>query len=153
MADHLRYAPFTAGETITKQGAVAHWLYILKTGTADIRTNIEGQTKIVAKLTAPTFFGEMGMMTGEPRTADVVATSEVECFRLDKEGFQKIIEERPEVATEMSENMAERRVELMAVREGLDEDAKKAAKAREKAQIFGKIQDFFGLGRATNVPR
>ena len=152
LADRLRYAPFTAGETITKQGAVAHWLYILAAGTADIRATVEGVTKTIAKLNAPAFFGEMGMMTGEPRSADVVATAEVECFRLDKAGFQNIIEERPEIASEMSKTLAERRVELMSMREGLDAEAKRAREAAERQAILGKIQDFFGLRSSSISP-
>jgi small-conductance mechanosensitive channel/CRP-like cAMP-binding protein len=146
LADRLHYAPFTAGETMTKQGAVAHFLYVITRGAAEIRTTVEGQSKLVSTLHAPSFFGEMGLMTGEPRQADVIATQDVECFRLEKEGFQKIIEERPEIARGMSEKMARRRVELIAVREALDEQAKRAREASEQERILQRIQDFFGLG-------
>jgi small-conductance mechanosensitive channel/CRP-like cAMP-binding protein len=152
IVDRLKYAPFTAGETITKQGSVAHWLYILAAGTAEIRARIEGVTKTVATLEAPSFFGEMGLMTGEPRTADVVAMGEVECFRLDKEAFEKIIKDRPEMARELSTTLAERRVELIAAREGLDAEAKRKRADDERTRILGKIQDFFGLGR-NSLPR
>src|SRR5256886_3397506 len=37
IADHLKYAPFVAEETITRQGAVAHFLYILCSGKVEIR--------------------------------------------------------------------------------------------------------------------
>jgi small-conductance mechanosensitive channel/CRP-like cAMP-binding protein len=147
VADHLVYAPFAPGEIITRQGAVAHWLYVLVSGKAEIMTRVDGgPPKHVAHLDAPTFFGEMGLMTGEPRMADVVARSEVECYRLGKEGFQKILEERPEIATELSKTLARRRVELLAVREGLDSEQKKRREEAEAARILGKIQDFFGLG-------
>ena len=42
VADRLKYAPFAPGETITKQGAVAHWLYIIVAGIAEVRVNIDG---------------------------------------------------------------------------------------------------------------
>jgi CRP-like cAMP-binding protein len=151
LSDHLRYAPFTAGETMTKQGAVAHWLYIIIKGTADVRATVDGASKTVAHLEAPAFFGEMGMMTGEKRTADVVATSEVECYRLDKEGFQAILKNRPEVAEQMSDVLAVRRVGLDAVREGLDAEARRAREEAMKTQILLKIEDFFGL-RSTSIP-
>ena len=142
----LRAAPFTAGETITKQGAVAHWLYILASGSAEVRMSVDGApAKLVAKLEGPDFFGEMGMMTGEPRAADVVATTDVDCYRLDREGFEKIITDRPEIAREMSEHLAKRRVELIAVREGLDADAKHLRESVEQERILGRIQTFFGL--------
>ena len=147
IADHLVFAPFAPGETMTRQGAVAHWLYIIVSGRAEILTRIDGgPPKHVATLEGPSFFGEMGLMTGEPRAADVVALSEVDCYRLDKEGFEKIIQERPEIAGEMSKTLAKRRVELLAVREGLDADQKRRREETEAARILERIQDFFGLG-------
>jgi CRP-like cAMP-binding protein len=150
LSNHLTYAPFTAGETMTRQGAVAHWLYILTSGKADVRTRTammggEEKEARVNIIEAPGFFGEMGLMTGAPRTADVIALTDVECYRLDKEAFRKIITDRPEVVEEMSKMLAERRVNLTAVQEGLDEDAKKARQATEQAAIFGRIRNFFGL--------
>ncbi|MEO7111286.1 MAG: mechanosensitive ion channel family protein [Polyangiaceae bacterium] len=145
LANHLLFAPFTAGETITREGAVAHWLYILREGKARICVNVDGVLKMINELQSPDFFGEMGMMTGEPRSASVVAVTDVECFRLDKAGFQKIITERPEIAAKISETLAQRRVDLIATREGLDADAKKARQKSEQERILQRIQSFFGL--------
>jgi CRP-like cAMP-binding protein len=147
LAAHARYAPFTAGELMTRQGAVAHWLYIMTSGKADIRVNVENEPpKTIATLTAPAFFGEMGMMTGEPRANDVVALTDIECYRLDKEGFQKIVIDRPELAHLFSQTLAARKVELLAARDGLDAEAKRSRQASEQARILERIQTFFGLG-------
>jgi CRP-like cAMP-binding protein len=151
VASHLRYAPFVAGETCTKQGAVAHWLYILCAGTVEIRRHVEGSTltKTVATIEGPDFFGEFGLMTGEPRTADVVAMTDVECYRLDKTGLQRVLEERPEAAEHFSKTLARRRVELVAAAQGLDDEAKRRAMASEEGHILDRIQEFFGLERTT----
>jgi small-conductance mechanosensitive channel/CRP-like cAMP-binding protein len=146
LAAHARYAPFTAGEIMTRQGAVAHWLYIMTTGRAEVRVCIQGEApRTIATLVAPAFFGEMGLMTGEPRANDVVAITDVECYRLDKEGFQKIVVDRPSLAHVFSETLATRRVELLAARDGLDADAKRSKRATEQARILERIQNFFGL--------
>ena len=146
LADHMRYAPFAAGEIMTRQGAVAHWLYILTAGKADVRVCIDkAPPRSIATITAPGFFGEMGLMTGEPRANDVVAITDVECYRLDKDGFQKILQERPEIAEEMSHTLAERRVELIAARDHLDEAAMSSRQISEQERILRKIKDFFGL--------
>jgi small-conductance mechanosensitive channel/CRP-like cAMP-binding protein len=154
IAGHLTYAPFTAGETCTKQGAVAHWLYILCSGKVDIRRHTGDESspaKSVAMIDAPNFFGEMGLMTGEPRTADVVAVTDVECYRLDKPGLQRILEERPEAAEQFSGTLARRRVELAAALEDLDAAAKSARIESEQLRILDKIQGFFGLARTTRA--
>ena len=149
LADHLVYAPFAKGETITRQGAVAHWLYILVGGRAEIRFKAEADDKprLVATLTGPALFGEMGLMTGEPRTADVVAVTDVECYRLDKAGFERIIRDRPEIAAAMSKTMAKRRIELGAVRDGVPVESRRGDELGESDRILGRIRDFFGLER------
>lgn len=146
LADGLTYAPFLDGEVITRQGAVAHYLYILTSGRADIRTRIEGgPTKTVATLSAPDFFGEMGMITGEPRTADVVAVTDVECYRLDKATFEQVLLARPHIAVELSEKLAARRAELAGVRENLDAAARRAREESERQRILVGIRSFFGV--------
>jgi small-conductance mechanosensitive channel len=152
-AMHLRYAPFTAGETITKQGAVAHWLYVLTSGKVEIRRHLEQDAppKTVAQIEAPSFFGEMGLMTGEPRSADVVAMTDVECYRLDKEGLQKVLEDRPDAAHQFSETLAKRRIDLQVALGDLDEEARKDRMKNEQSDILDKIQVFFGLGRTTRA--
>lgn len=145
IAEGLRYALFAPGEAMTRQGAVAHWLYVVVDGKAEVRVSVEGEEKTIATITAPGFFGEMGLMTGEPRTATVVAVTEVECYRLDKAAFHRIITERPELAREISELLARRRVELHAVRNGLDAVAKAKHLAAENVRILATVQRFFGL--------
>jgi small-conductance mechanosensitive channel len=151
VADHLRYAPFTAGETITKQGAQAHFLYILCTGEVEVRRHGDGSlpVRVVAHIVAPGFFGEMGLLTGEPRGADVVALTDIECYRLDKEGLERILHERPEIAEELSHTVAKRQVEMWNIRDDLDAQARAASMATAQVHILGKIQAFFGLARTS----
>ncbi|MFT3769242.1 MAG: mechanosensitive ion channel family protein [Minicystis sp.] len=153
VAGRLLYALFAPGETITKQGAVAHWLYIIVSGIAEVRIRIDGTDRAVAKIQAPGFVGEMGLMTGEPRTATVVALTEVECYRLDKEAFNKIMADRPEIAKEISSVLAARNVELQAVREDLDADAKQKALEAEHRRMLGTIRRFFALEEDDGTPR
>jgi small-conductance mechanosensitive channel len=153
LVDHLEVAPYVAGETITRQGAVAHWLYILRSGKAEVRRHLDESalTKTVATIEAPGFFGEMGMLTGAPRRADVIAITDVECYRLDKTGFERILHERPEIAEEISRTLTKRDTELVAVLEGLDEDAAKARMAHAENHMLERIQEFFGLERTTRA--
>jgi len=153
LAEGMSHVIYTANEIITRQGAVAHWLYVLTSGKVQIRANVDpdgdgplpSQAKIVATLDAPDFFGEMGLMTGEPRTADVVAATAVECFRLGKDTFQHVVVERPEMANELSETLASRRVNLIAKRDGLDPDARLSRHTTERERILEGIKGFFGL--------
>ncbi len=147
LAGSLRTAAFACGETITRQGAVAHWLYIILRGTAEVRVAAEkgGPSQTLATLGPGNFFGEMGLLTGDPRSATVVAQTDVCCYRLDKEGFLAILKQRPEVAAEISRLLATRKAELDAVREGLDQAAARQRAQRTQADILDRIRSFFGL--------
>jgi CRP-like cAMP-binding protein len=146
IADSLKYAPFGNGETLTKQGNVAHWLYIIVSGEVSVRVNVDGgDEREVSRLHGPAFVGEMGLLTGEPRTATIVACSDVECYRLDKTAFQTILQQRPALAGKVAEILTRRKVELEAVREGLSAAAKERRVTESSAQVLAGIRDFFGL--------
>jgi len=146
LATTAHLAPFSGGEVITRQGAVAHWLYVLVKGRAAVRVaSGDGEDRQVAILEAPSFFGEMAVMTGQPREATVIAQGDVECLRVDRSDFQGILRSRPELAHEISEVLARRRVELVAVREGLDSDAKNQRVTSESRRILSAIRSFFAL--------
>lgn len=147
LASGLKPAIYAPTEVITRQGSKAHWLYILSKGTVQVRTAAarESTVKIIATISAPNVFGEMGLMTGEARTADVVALNDVECFRLDRHTFEAVLSARPEMAEALSTQLAQRRVELESRRDGLDAAATSDRMARERDRILGGIKSFFGL--------
>jgi small-conductance mechanosensitive channel/CRP-like cAMP-binding protein len=146
LARSLRYAPFTKNEVMTKQGAEAHWLYMIIEGEASVRVAVDGGgEREVARLKPGSFFGEMSLMTGERRSATVIAVGDVECYRLDKTAFQEIIRAHPEMAEFVAETLAKRRVELIAVKEGLDAAARERRMAAAKHDLLGRIRGFFGL--------
>jgi CRP-like cAMP-binding protein len=87
----------------------------------------------------------MGLMTGAPRTADVVAASDIECYRLDKEGFAKVVTGRPETVKQLSETLARRRMATINADEQLDAGAQSVRQAQEQAAILSRIETFFGL--------
>ena len=146
VAHHMRYTPFTRGEMMTRQGAEAHWLYIIEDGTACVRVSDGTTEREVARLSRANFFGEMSLLTGEPRSATVVAEGDVECFRLDKAEFQLVLSRRPELAQELAKLLAQRRVGLTAAREGLDADTARMRRESAERDIFQRIRRFFALG-------
>jgi len=143
MASHLVHAPFLAGDTMTRQGAVAHWLYLVISGDADVWSEEpDGSRSHIATLHGGNVFGEMGMMTGDPRRATVTARSDVVCYRLDKAGLQEILQARPDIAAEISHVLAQRNAELEAARAV---QGHPLSRATVPADLLGRIRNFFGL--------
>lgn len=153
LAGALRYAPFAAGETMTKQGAKAHWLYIVATGETSVQVDIDGEgQKEVARLKAGDFFGERSLLTGEPRSATVVAVTRVECWRLDRAAFQELLTRRPEIAEEVAEVLAARETELARARENLGAEAATRRAAETKTDLVDKIRRFFRIDASEPPP-
>ena len=75
----------------------------------------------------------------------MVALTDVECYRLDKEAFHDILQQRPEIADDISMLLAKRRVELEADREGLNEEAKRKRMRYHQNDLLRRIKNFFTL--------
>lgn len=146
IAEKLKYAPFAKGDIITRQGAIAHWLYMLIDGEADVFLETPGQEKRkLSRLHPGNFFGEMGLMTGAPRTATVIAATDVECYQLDKASFQDVLQHRPELADEISKILVSRRYGLDSMQQVVDDDTRVTQMAQQHQDILSRIYDFFGL--------
>ncbi|MGV3754951.1 MAG: cyclic nucleotide-binding domain-containing protein [Verrucomicrobiota bacterium] len=147
LAEHMRTAPFTKGEAITRQGSDAHWLYILTKGSAEVDIQVDGAARrAIATLREGDFFGEMSLMTGAKRSATIIAREDSECYRLDKEAFHEILHQRPELAEQISHILAHRQVGLETAREGLDAEARQTRVNHAQGDILARIKDFFSLG-------
>lgn len=149
LAERLTVAPFAAGESMTRQGAAAHFLYVITKGSGEVFVSVDGGLrKTVANLSAGDFFGEIGMMTGGIRNATVLALEPTECYRLDKEAFQDILKNRPEIAEHISHVIARRSVELEAVRDNLSAEARARRLQPAQQDIIARMASLFGFGDA-----
>jgi small-conductance mechanosensitive channel/CRP-like cAMP-binding protein len=148
VAGALEYVPYTNGEPIIEQGGSVDHLFVLTRGAVEVRVTVDGVTRPVTTIAAPSFFGEMGMLTGEPRRASVVAQGDVECWALDRDGFRHILHARPEIADGISHALAERLAENAAAREGLTEEARRLRVAAEQKTLMGRIHSFFDVVEA-----
>ncbi len=148
LAKQLVYAPFAAGETVTHEGARDDGLYMIVRGDAVVCIGAgptgPGSGREVARLQAGQFFGEMSLMTGEARTASVVAASNLVCYRVDKPAFQRILRDTPSVADQIAEVLVARRASLTAARDEREE-VKRDRADTAKHDLLGRIRGFFGI--------
>jgi len=118
IAERMQYAPYARGDIITKQGGQAHWLYILAFGEAEVLYEPpSGPPQAIGALRAGEFFGEMALLSGEARSATVVAKTDVECYRLDRASFQELLATRPEIVEEVARIAGARKPDLEQARE------------------------------------
>jgi CRP-like cAMP-binding protein len=134
---------FGAGETIVRQGDQGDSLYMIRSGIVEVlATARDGQQVHIRDLVCPAFFGEMALMTAEPRTATVRARTDAELLQLNRDGFVELFKVHPEAAAQMGEvialRMAETRELLAAAPKG--DDARNRAK-----RLLDKMRSVFNL--------
>jgi small-conductance mechanosensitive channel/CRP-like cAMP-binding protein len=143
LAAGLTYAPFARGEMLTRAGSAAHHLYVICSGTVSVRAPAGDGEHEVAQLKAGEFFGEMSLLTGAPRSATIVALTDVECYRLDAEAFRTLLERRSDLAETVASALAERRNGLTANRDKQTDG--RALGAVTERDLLDRIRRFFSL--------
>lgn len=93
---------FDPGETVFSQGERGDAFYILYDGSVEVRVKtFLFFSRAVAVLGAGSFFGEMALLSDEPRNASILAQEETRLFVLLSRDFQYVLKQNPEFAEEM----------------------------------------------------
>lgn len=132
MADAARIHVYSNGETIIRREDSGDSMFIVHDGTVSVRVD----QKEVARLGAGEMFGEMALLTGEARTADVVALGEVVAVEIAKDALGPVLQQHSELARSISSRVSERRGSL---------DSLRNARREEEETILSKIRSYFGL--------
>lgn len=91
-------------EVLCREGETGDYFYVIGVGEADV---YKGNTWI-SRLHSGDIFGEMSLLTGEPRSATVVAATAMELYRLDQANFSDVITQSPYLALALSRTLARR---------------------------------------------
>ena len=106
-----RVLRFGRGEEIIQQGEDGCSMFVILEGGAEVLVKSGGQTLRVAELRAGEAFGEMCLLTGEKRSASVVARADCEVWEIDRSVLAPLLQENAQLAKELSELLAHRKVE------------------------------------------
>ena len=132
---------FANQEHVLKQGAAGDSMFVLVRGTVDVRIAMNGATKSVAKLGAGDCVGEMSLLTGDPRTATVVAEGEVEAVEIGKAIFGAFVRSNPAVIEQLGELLTQR--QLANAKHAAEGAAATAEQVRNG--MLQKLRAFFAL--------
>ena len=132
---------YARGESVVRAGEAGHELFIVVSGNVKVQIQQRGVPIEVAQLGPGEFFGEMSLLTGEPRAATVIATEETEVVVVDHGAFQAAIERDPAVLAQISQELARRQAELS---ERLASGGS-AYPAETAPLLLARIRRFFGV--------
>ncbi|GEP12622.1 patatin-like phospholipase family protein [Methylobacterium gnaphalii] len=98
------------GWPVFEQGEEGDALYTLVSGAVGIssRQTDTGETRHLARLAPPKVFGEMALLSAEPRSATAIALRDSHLLRLSRTAFEEVIEKHPRTLLYFSRLLAER---------------------------------------------
>jgi CRP-like cAMP-binding protein len=105
----LEDATYQSGEYLTRLGDAGDRLFIIETGEVEIRSRTEtGEPRLLATSGSGEVLGEMSLLTEEPRTADLVALTDVTAKYLPVTVFENLASEFPVISRVLTQLLAER---------------------------------------------
>jgi small-conductance mechanosensitive channel/CRP-like cAMP-binding protein len=136
-----RYAP---GEIIVREGDRSSSMFLIASGRVGVSlAGAGGDSKVVAELEAGTSFGEMSLLTGEPRAATVRALTETVLVEIQKETLQPILADNPSLCEAIERVIDERRQD--AERAVAAERLAAMDAAGSRSPLSERIARFFGV--------
>ena len=104
----LRPRRFAAREVIVAQGDIGDSLFVIQHGVAQVAVERDGVTKPLARLRRGDVVGEMSLVTGERRSASVVASVPTEVLELRREEFTSVLARHPTLLVNLSRILSRR---------------------------------------------
>lgn len=149
LAERIEYLPFAEGDIVFREGDDDHSLYIISEGTALFSiVHDDGGASQVATRGPGEYFGELGLMTGAPRSATVTAGTAMECFKISKEVFSEILKSRESIIGEISRIMETRQKSLEEMRHKEALPRNSIPKGHSAGELVVLIRNFFGFGNS-----
>lgn len=135
---------YATGETVVRQGEAGASMFVVYSG--QVKVTIEPGNREVARTDPGGFFGEMSLLTGDPRTATVSATCDSVLLEIPADGFRQIALAQPAVVEAVG-------IAVVARRAGLDQAKAEAAlldaSLREQSRsLISRVRRFLRLPSA-----
>jgi CRP-like cAMP-binding protein len=108
VSSRLKAARFRQGEAVVREGEPGEEMYFLESGRVQIVRGHGAEATVLDELGAGDLFGEMALLTGSPRSATVIAVSEVNVWALSRADFDQLVGVYPHLALALSRLLSER---------------------------------------------
>jgi small-conductance mechanosensitive channel len=138
IAQRAKERTFGAGEAIIVEGREGDTFYVVVQGSVVVRAGTPPAE--LARLGRGQGFGEMAVLTGEKRSATVVAAEDCHLLELDREVFARHFAEHPERARDLAALLERRRAELAAL-----PGPETPGSPRDARSIFARLKVLFRL--------
>ena len=141
LVDHLQKCNFKKGDVVVRHGDPGDSFFLLAAGKVAIWGRDRNGKKVQFGFLGPEqYFGEMALLTGEPRSATIICEEPTQAYLLTKTDFDITVRNNPTIVQEMMRTVERRRAQgrVMASRtDGAEPPA---------PSFFGRLKAFLNLG-------
>lgn len=130
------------GEAVMRRGEQGDSLFLLAEGVLEVRiANADGAEVPVDRLHPGAVFGEMSLLTGQPRSATILALTDALAFRLTREDIDPVLRARPALLEGLTAIMAARQARNRVV----PGSTRAAPAAPTREDILARLKSFFAI--------
>ena len=105
----LQWRELAGGETLMREGDPADGVsFVISGRLRAFVTNDDGEPRVIGEIARGETVGEMGILTGEPRTATVVAVRDTVLAHATRASFEQLLASHPELPIHMARILIER---------------------------------------------
>ena len=97
-----------AGKHLIVEGDEGRSLFVVLSGLVSAHKSFDGETKRIGLVEPGQIFGEMSLLTGEPRSATVIAEVASVLLEVGREALQRIVDDNPDIVEQMGKIQAAR---------------------------------------------
>jgi putative oxidoreductase len=107
--DHLgQEISVPAGARVVSQGEPPEYFYVIQSGKVRVfRETSDGIQTDLTELTAGSYFGEVALVTGQPRSASVEAREDSRLIKVSKHEFDRLLDQNPQLARHIINQLAQ----------------------------------------------
>ena len=103
---------YASGCVLFREGDAGTCMYVVQSGTVEIRRKVGDAERVLAVLPPGEFFGEMAILNGRPRSATAVVREPARLLVIEGRTFEAMLRGRVEIAVRMIKALAGRFKEL-----------------------------------------
>src|SRR5881409_3437784 len=146
VVQEARLKLFGRGEPVIEEGAEGDSMFVMLRGAANVFVSKNGSRIRVATLGAGDCFGEMSLLTGEPRSATVRADGDCYVMEIGKPVMAELLRDAPSYLEKLSELLAQRKMETEGILKEVPSTGEHVLKRRQYTATFlNRLRTFFEL--------
>jgi CRP-like cAMP-binding protein len=145
LVQDARLKLFGRGEPVIEEGAAGDSMFVLLRGAANAFVAKNGSRIQVATLGAGDCFGEMSLLTGEPRSATVRADGDCYVMEIGKPVMAEVLRDAPTCLEKLSELLAQRKMETEGILKASRSDEQTLKQRQYTASFLNRLRIFFQL--------